>query len=1182
MVIPPADLAPPSSPENAEFFKESEPKMGAVLMAPSKEQPIGKSFDDFSAEVNPVEEEVEEHEFFKEAPKTSAAKTAGKNVPDPGADKYDFEEEKHIRSEMKTWAQYAEASDNTDTIKPFDAQGNYLCGTCDMRRGTEKCSRVEGDISFERGSCKLYHIGAPEDTPPMKYPFSKEDAKYSEHKSGFGCHRCEYGGEAAAADPDGRKGWCSFWGAHIEPMACCAEWDEDSKKDKAVEAENKDIEKQRKAAAERLQVGGKGVDRNGEYEIIAIKGNQITYRYADGTTQTGDLAIKQRIHNGIEAEKARANAPKKIPGYLQEDEIEWTPEMAQFLGYLAGPHGRGKIFAEAPPKYEEAVVNKYYDITGQILEEGPGKLNIAPETKWAPELVTLFKPTDEIPDEIARQQQKPGLINRNQFVWALVRQGFRFGERPNIELIRSKVPETMHDYFDMGADYTPKMAAAKAKVLYHVTPTAKVSQITSKGILPLQESNWVKGEDGERYGEGEIFAMDNASDAVRWAAKMDWEFNQKMGSGKISIIAFRPGKEKWEVDSADPMSQAANKGHWLKAIGAIKPEQIISSHVLEPQLVKAVVQGEDVKLGMEKEADVPTKSYGMGTPIGGTDNPDAGAEDDPTEGEAGEESLDMTSSLDDDWEYDNSFDYEAEDARLAALDDEAELEADTHAYMTAAEIDALEFPAALEKVGSYEHGSWFSKSARPNDQKIELMMKQYKLTKEQMELVIATDPSPNQTDYIGWIAKWLSKGGFILPEDTQKIKEQLEKFQKLKKSPAFTFDKDLQKYDPAKLFETLQQAEAAGMGSKKEKQRETVRSGADLVVNEGDIKVYEVTTPEAAIELGSGTNWCTANRGMAGTYLAKGPLYIFFDSGSAVAQLQPESNAFMNRQDVCILENVRGDSDSGYYSRYDSNAEKFLADPAMAKALGMLAAKKPKIKEWVEEHVTAPERVLEILTEESGKEVQKNKEFDQSVVQYEQDKATYDQRMEEYNKQMEAWNQTPAMQDFNRKQEEYEKKLQEYNRLRDEYYQTGKGQHPDVPQRDFNRYDKPEGEPEQPREPSDPRNTGYSSRGYGYGRGYSENRQHYNKKYVYQVRNALATGKALPPEIEADLVGKDVGLDLLIKYGSLFHPGQDWAPLREAIFKKVQNGIGNTGWATQEGKYAVDYCAKFIKGLARA
>jgi hypothetical protein len=1166
VIIPPADLTPPTSPEDAAFFKESEPKTGAVLMAPSKPHPIGKSFDEMSAEVNPVEEEKQEHEFFKEAPRTASVKVAGKNKPDPGQESYDFEHEKHIRSEMKTWAQYAEASDNTATIKPFDPAGQYLCGTCDMRRGTAACARVEGDISFERGGCKLYHIGDPEDDAPMKYPFPKKDVNYSEHKGGFSCARCEYSTEAAAADPEGRTGWCSFWGTHIEPKACCAEWDQDSEKDKAAEAENKEVEKQRKAAAEKLQVGGKGVDRIGEYEVLAIKGDKITYRYADGSTITGDLAIKQRINDSIEAEKARANAPKKVPGYLQEDEIEWTPEMAHFLGYLAGPDGRGKIFAETPPRYEEAVINKYYDITGQILEEGAGRLNIAPETKWAPELTTLFKPTEEIPDEISRLQQKPGLINRNQFTWALVRQGFRFGEKPNVELIRSKVPASMQDYFDMGANYQPQMAMAskqaKAKVLYHVTPTAKVSQIQSKGILPLQESNWVKGEDGERYGEGEIFAMDNATDAVRWAAKMDWEFNKGMGTGKISIIAFRPGKEKWEVDTADPMSQAANRGHWLKAVGAIKPAQIISSHVLEPQMVKDVVQGQDVKLGMEKEADVPTKSYGMGTPIGGTDNPDAGAEDDPTEGESGEQSLDMTSSLeDDDWEYDNDFDYEAEDARLAALDDEAELEAETHAYMTAAEIDALELPTALEKISSYEHGSWFSKSARPSEQKIELMKKQFKLTPEQMELVIAVDPSPNQSDFVDWIAKWVSKGGIVLPEDTAKIREQLEKFQKLKKSPAFTFNKDLQTYDPATLFTTLEQAEAAGMGSKKEKQRETVRTGADLVVNEGDIKVYEVTTPEAAIELGSGTNWCTANRGMAETYLAKGPLYIFFDAGSAVAQLQPESNAFMNRQDVCILENVRGDSDSGYYSRYDRNAEKFLADPAMAKALGMLADKRPKIKAWVEEHITSPEKVLEILGEESAKEITKNQEFDQSVVQYEKDKAEYDQKMEEYNRQMEAWNQTPAMQEYNRKLEEYKQKEEEYYRLRNEYYNSGKGEPPTPPER-FNRYDKPEGEPEEPPAPYDPRNQN----------------EGYNKRYKYQVRNALATGKPLPPEIEADLVGKDVGLDLLIKYGSLFHPGQDWAPLREAIFNKVKKDIGNTGWATQEGKYAVDYCAKFIKG----
>ena len=152
----------------------------------------------------------------------NASKTAAKNVPDNG--QYDIEHESHVREEAKGWAQYAEPSDNTDEIKPFDVTGNYLCGTCDMRRGTDQCSRVEGPINFEKGGCTLYHKGNPETDPDMKGKFSKAEVRYStSDQGGFGCHRCEYGGAAKAPDPKGRESWCQFWGMHIIPNACCAE-----------------------------------------------------------------------------------------------------------------------------------------------------------------------------------------------------------------------------------------------------------------------------------------------------------------------------------------------------------------------------------------------------------------------------------------------------------------------------------------------------------------------------------------------------------------------------------------------------------------------------------------------------------------------------------------------------------------------------------------------------------------------------------------------------------------------------------------------------------------------------------------------------------------------------------------------------------------------------------------------
>jgi hypothetical protein len=1040
-IIPPKDITPPSSPKDAEFFKESQPKVGVVIHRPSQNKAhanrcaeIAKAHPDWDTrqveaqatlvglgvkpledvlndwhgeekearEITPVEEDVKEHEFLKEAPVQASMKTAHGQYPDTG--EYDFNHEDHVRTEAQQWAQYAERADNTDDIKPFDPEGNYLCGTCDMRQGTSDCSRVEGPISLEKGSCRLYHRGAAENQPPMKKKFTQADAKYAEHEGGFGCHRCEYGSEAKGLDKYGRESWCSFWGMHIVPNACCAEWDEGDK-------------------------------------------------------------------------------PHKDASFVSTAEL---------------------------------------------------------------------------------------------------------------------------------------MKGAAGKTLYHVTFTDKVPSIKAKGILPLQTSNWVKGgDDGERYGEGEIYAIENLTDAVRWASKMDWEFNRGMGTGKISIVVFKSGKEKWKTDSADPISQASNIGKWLKAIASVKPEQIVSAHPLTSDMVKAITQNQPVKLSAEKQADVPTKSYGMGTPIGGTDNPDAGASDEPEElQDPGELSLNMTSAVyedtevylknpplhkprpgqsrghdlpdrehsiglqpssrkpsmdeqenvqlfEDDEEYD-PYDYDAEDARLAAIMDEEDAVFEGQARHWASEVDGNDYHVAMEKIGSSEDSGWFAKSARPTDQKVELLQKQFKLTPEQIELCIAADPSPNQSDFVAWIAKMLAKGQIRLPEDNDKMKEQLGMFQKFKKSPAFTFNKDIQQYDTVKLFETLEQATAAGMGSKKEEKRERVRKGAEIVVKSGDVTIYKVTEPAAAIELGSGTNWCTAAPGnsMASHYLKDGPLYIFFDAGSAVAQLHPESNQFMNRADVCMLESVTGEG--GY-----NNSEKFLADPSLAKALGLLAEKEPSVKTWVAEHVSDPEAVAKILGEYSQKEIEHNVKFDESIAEYNKELAEYEPKLEQFQKDHAEWEEkrkafqaTPEYKKWQEAHDAYQKELDVWYDTR---YNPVTGERKPRPVEP----EEPKG-PEEPQEPSKPWNpAGDRDRGYSYRNRYGD--EPVGKKFKMQVRHALATGKPLSPEAEQQLVGAGVNTQLLLKYGAVFHPGQPWEPLAKSILDKV----------TSRGKVdkdAIDYAAKFVKG----
>ena len=122
-----------------------------------------------------------------------------------------------------------------------------------------------------------------------------------------------------------------------------------------------------------------------------------------------------------------------------------------------------------------------------------------------------------------------------------------------------------------------------ASILYHVTTTKNASKIKKKGIVPMQPTNWVDGS-GDRYGEGEIYAFDHIEDALRWAAKMDWDFNKKMGSGDISIIKFKNDGD-WDVDTNDPLSQAANKGKWYKKMEMVPANKIVKIIKLEQSML---------------------------------------------------------------------------------------------------------------------------------------------------------------------------------------------------------------------------------------------------------------------------------------------------------------------------------------------------------------------------------------------------------------------------------------------------------------------------------------------------------------------------------------------------------------------------------------------------------------------
>jgi hypothetical protein len=133
------------------------------------------------------------------------------------------------------------------------------------------------------------------------------------------------------------------------------------------------------------------------------------------------------------------------------------------------------------------------------------------------------------------------------------------------------------------------LCESASATLYHCTLTKNVAKIKSKGILPLQTSNWVQAGTGERYGGGYIFAFEHLIDAARWAAKWDWEISHKMGSGQVSVISFTDDVNDWETDDADPLGQASARGKWMKKQGHVPPQNIKSVQPATMDLIKQAV-----------------------------------------------------------------------------------------------------------------------------------------------------------------------------------------------------------------------------------------------------------------------------------------------------------------------------------------------------------------------------------------------------------------------------------------------------------------------------------------------------------------------------------------------------------------------------------------------------------------
>jgi hypothetical protein len=147
---------------------------------------------------------------------------------------------------------------------------------------------------------------------------------------------------------------------------------------------------------------------------------------------SGSLSKINDDGNEYSVKTASLKAPKTPRRPKSLNIVTITESMKPFVTYLLTAQAKTLLTLEAQCEEMDFAVRKQYTALtgGDELVEGAG-YHVAPESakkEGCEGSVTFVMPTDEsiiTPEITAMMTQRPGLINRIGFVWALVEAGFK-------------------------------------------------------------------------------------------------------------------------------------------------------------------------------------------------------------------------------------------------------------------------------------------------------------------------------------------------------------------------------------------------------------------------------------------------------------------------------------------------------------------------------------------------------------------------------------------------------------------------------------------------------------------------------------------------------------------------------------------------------------------------------------
>ena len=132
------------------------------------------------------------------------------------------------------------------------------------------------------------------------------------------------------------------------------------------------------------------------------------------------------------------------------------------------------------------------------------------------------------------------------------------------------------------------------QTFYHVTTNNRVKSIMADGLEPGRHRRW-KNSFGATLGDrGFIYLISNFTEAVRFAARQDYQHRITKKAAKTVILCIQNvPTDKLVLDDHIESQFAGNT--WFKLPDVIPPHDIVRVIPLSPELTKQLVNGGTVQ-----------------------------------------------------------------------------------------------------------------------------------------------------------------------------------------------------------------------------------------------------------------------------------------------------------------------------------------------------------------------------------------------------------------------------------------------------------------------------------------------------------------------------------------------------------------------------------------------------------